>query len=134
MSSNGLSGLIVHTPGACGGRARINGRRIPVSSVYRWFLSGFSPEDILAKYQGITLAQVYAAIAYALANRQEIAAEIAHEDELAAAMHTAALSDEEQDFTAIQEAIADLRAGDAGVPLDAAFDALRIKHRTALDA
>src|SRR5687768_10831910 len=69
MSGNGLSDLIVLTPGTCGRRARINGWRIPVSSVYRWFLSGLSPEDILAKYEGIALAQVYAAIAYALANR-----------------------------------------------------------------
>jgi uncharacterized protein (DUF433 family) len=82
MSSNSLSDLIVHTPGTCGGRARINGRRIPVSSVYRWFLSGLSPEDILAKYGGVSLAQVYASITYALANREEIAAEIAYEDKL----------------------------------------------------
>ncbi len=85
QGTNGFSNLIVQTPGTCGGRARINGRRIPVSSVYRWFLSGLSPEDILTKYESVTLAQVYAAIAYALANREEITAEIAHEDELSAA-------------------------------------------------
>ena len=86
MSGNGsINDLITRTPGVCGGRARISGRRIPVSSAYRWFLSGLSPEDILTKYEGVTLAQIYAAVTYALANRSEIAAEIAHEDQLALA-------------------------------------------------
>src|SRR5229473_1035061 len=58
--------FIVKTPGTCGGRARLAGKRIPVSSVYRWFLSGFEPEDILEKYEGATLAEIYAAITYAL--------------------------------------------------------------------
>ena len=74
--------FIVKTNGACGGRARIAGRRIPVSSVYRWFLSGFGPEDILEKYEGLALAEIYAAITYALANREEIGAEVAQEDRL----------------------------------------------------
>ena len=76
--------FIVKTPGTCGGRARVAGRRIPVSSVYRWFLSGFEPEDILEKYEGAILAEIYAAITYALANREEIAAEIEQEDGLEA--------------------------------------------------
>ena len=42
--------FIVKTPGTCGGRARLAARRIPVSSVYRWFLSEYGPEDILEKY------------------------------------------------------------------------------------
>lgn len=87
-----ISEFIVKTPGTCGGRARVNGRRIPVSSVYRWLLSGLSPEDILAKYEAVTLAEVYAAITYALANRDEIAAEIALEDDLVAAEEQKALT------------------------------------------
>ncbi|HUG66693.1 MAG TPA: DUF433 domain-containing protein [Pirellulaceae bacterium] len=87
-----ISEFIVKTPDTCGGRARVNGRRIPVSSVYRWFLSGLSPEDILTKYETVTLAEVYAAITYALANRDEIAAEIGHEDDLAAGAGQDALS------------------------------------------
>jgi uncharacterized protein (DUF433 family) len=74
--------FIVKTPGTCGGRARVAGRRIPVSSVYRWFLSGLGPEDILEKYEGVSLAEIHAAITYALANREEIAAEVAQEDRL----------------------------------------------------
>lgn len=74
--------LIVKTAGICGGRARVAGRRVPVSSIYRWFLRGCAPEDILEKYDGLLLAEIYAAIAYALANREEIAAEIAAEDRI----------------------------------------------------
>jgi len=76
--------LIVKTPGTCGGRARLAGRRIPVSSVYRWFLSGLDPEGISAKYEAVALAEIYAAIAYALANREEITAEIEQEDQIEA--------------------------------------------------
>lgn len=77
-----IGAFIVKTPGTCSGRARVAGRRIPVSSIYRWFLSGRTPEDILTKYEELTLAEIYAAISYALANREEIAAEIAEEDRL----------------------------------------------------
>lgn len=79
--------LIVKTPGTCGGRARLAGRRVPVSSVYRWFLNGFAPEDILEKYDGATLAEIYAAIAYALSNRGEIADEIEREDRIESEAH-----------------------------------------------
>ena len=76
--------LIVKTPGTCGGRARVAGRRIPVSSVYRWFLRGCEPEDILEKFDGVALAEIYAAISYALSNLEEIMGEIEIEDRLSA--------------------------------------------------
>ena len=76
--------LIVKTPGTCGGRARIAGKRIPVSSVYRWFLRGCEPEDILEKFDEAALAEIYAAISYALSNLEEITGEIEHEDCLSA--------------------------------------------------
>ncbi len=76
--------LIVKTPETCGGRARIAGKRIPVSSVYRWFLRGCAPEDILGKFDGVALAEIYASISYALANLAEISAEIEREDRLSA--------------------------------------------------
>jgi len=74
--------LIVKTPGTCGGRARLSGKRIPVSSIYRWFLRGCDPEDILEKYDGVALAEIYAAISYALANLEEITGEIETEDRI----------------------------------------------------
>ena len=75
--------FIVKTPGTCGGRARLAGKRIPVSSVYRWFSQGAAPEDILGNYDGVNLSEIYAAISYALANLEEIKGEIEQEDDLA---------------------------------------------------
>jgi uncharacterized protein (DUF433 family) len=74
--------LIVKTPGTCGGRARLSAKRIPVSSIYRWFLQGCDPEDILEKFDGVVLAEIYAAISYALSNLEEITGEIESEDRI----------------------------------------------------
>jgi uncharacterized protein (DUF433 family) len=74
--------FIVKSLGTCGGRARLAGRRIPVSSIYRWFLQGSAPEDILDKFDGVSLSEIYAAISYALANSAEITREIESEDQL----------------------------------------------------
>ena len=76
--------FIVKTHGTCGGRARLSGKRIPVSSVYRWFQKGCAPEDILEKFDGVVLPEIYAAISYALANLPEIIAQIQEEDRIAA--------------------------------------------------
>jgi uncharacterized protein (DUF433 family) len=85
--------LIVKTPGTCGGRARLAGKRVPVSSVYRWFRRGCEPEDILEKFDGVALAEIYAAITYALSNLEETTSEIEREDRLSArASHPAAVS------------------------------------------
>jgi uncharacterized protein (DUF433 family) len=78
-----IAEFIVKTPGTCGGRARLAGKRIPVSSVYRWFLNGSEPEEILGKYEDISLAEIYAAITYALSNGEEITSEIRDEDRIA---------------------------------------------------
>jgi uncharacterized protein (DUF433 family) len=74
--------FIVKTPGTCGGRARLAGKRISVSSIYRWSLQGAAPEDILGKFDGVNLSEIYAAISYALANLREIMREIESEDQL----------------------------------------------------
>ena len=85
--------MIVKTPGTCGGRARVAGKRIPVSSVYRWFLRGCEPEDILQKFDGLALAEIYAAVSHALSNLEEITREIEREDHLTAqASQTASVS------------------------------------------
>ena len=85
--------IIIKTPGTCGGRARIAGKRIPVSSIYRWFLLGCAPEDILEKFDGVLLAEIYAAISYALSNLEEITGEIEGENRISAdASRTSAVS------------------------------------------
>jgi len=40
-----------------------------------------------------------------------------------------ALSEEEEDLAAVRESIGDWLAGDPGVPLDAAFAAIRSRHQ-----
>ena len=56
----------------------------PSKPIYRWFLQGAEPEDILEKFEGANLSEIYAAISHALANLEEITREIEGEDQLAA--------------------------------------------------
>ncbi len=44
-----------------------------------------------------------------------------------------ALSEEEEDLDAVREAVAEFRTGDAGLPLDDAFDLVRRSHLSARD-
>lgn len=80
--STALETMLVATPGTCGGRLRINGTRITVQRVAVLFKQGLSAEDIEQTYEHLSLAQVYAALAYYLANREEIDAALAEEDAL----------------------------------------------------
>jgi uncharacterized protein (DUF433 family) len=67
---------IEKTPGTCGGRARIAGHRIRVMDIVaqhdHWKLS---PAEIVEAYPTITLADVYAALAYYHDHREEIEAD-----------------------------------------------------------
>jgi uncharacterized protein (DUF433 family) len=52
-------------PGVCGGRACIAGHRIRVADIVAWHEKrGYCPDEIMALFPGITLADVYAALAY----------------------------------------------------------------------
>lgn len=67
---------IEKTPGTCGGRARIAGHRIRVMDIVGIHDGGgFSPAQIVEEYPGITLADVYAALAYYHDHRDEIEAD-----------------------------------------------------------
>ena len=65
---------IVRTPGVTGGEPRIDGHRIRVRDVVEARdLGGHTPEEIAATvYPSLTLAQVYAALAYYEDHREEI--------------------------------------------------------------
>jgi uncharacterized protein (DUF433 family) len=65
---------IVHTPGLFGGEARVEGHRIRVRDVMAARdLAGMAPEEIASVvYPELTLAQVYAALAYYEDHRDEI--------------------------------------------------------------
>ncbi len=69
--------LIVSTPGTCGGRPRIAGTRMSVQSIAMDYKAGMSPEEIAAEFPHLTLAQIYAALAYYHANKDTIEADIA---------------------------------------------------------
>jgi uncharacterized protein (DUF433 family) len=65
---------IVHSPGLVGGEARIDGHRIRVRDVVAARdMGGMTPEEIAATaYPSLTMAQVYAALAYYEDHRDEI--------------------------------------------------------------
>jgi uncharacterized protein (DUF433 family) len=73
--------LIDRDPGIRGGRPKIAGTGLTVRRIVGWYKMGMSPEEIALEYSHLTLAQIHAALAYYHANREEIEADIAEEDE-----------------------------------------------------
>ncbi|RCJ22169.1 hypothetical protein A6S26_22685 [Nostoc sp. ATCC 43529] len=72
-----ISEHIEITPGVCGGKPRIAGHRIRVQDIVIWHEQmGLSPDEIVYHYPSITLADVYAALAYYHDRRDEIRQEI----------------------------------------------------------
>lgn len=56
---------IVSKPGVCGGRPCIAGSRIRVQDIYVWHeLQGLSADQIVSNYPHLSMADVYAALAY----------------------------------------------------------------------
>jgi uncharacterized protein (DUF433 family) len=75
---------ISKTPGVCGGRACIAGHSIRVMDIVVWHeMRGLSPEEIVYAFPSITLADVYAALAYYLDNREEIQGDFRNDEEWA---------------------------------------------------
>ena len=71
--------LVVSTPETCGGRPRIAGTRISIAQIAVWNKQGLSAEEILEEIPYLNLAQVYTALSYYHANRNEIEADLAAE-------------------------------------------------------
>ena len=74
--STQIGSLLVKSPEVCGGRLRFDGARITVNQIVVWYKRGYSPEEIADQYPQLTLAQVYTALAYYHANREEIEADL----------------------------------------------------------
>jgi len=72
-----LDSMLVRTPATCGGRIRIAGTRITVHRVATLYKQGQTGEDIARTYPHLSLGQVYTALAYYHANREEIESELA---------------------------------------------------------
>ena len=78
-----IGSLIVLTPNVRRGRARIAGTGVTVGRIVEWYKSGYSPEEIAHEIGHVTLAQVFAALAYYHANQDEIEADLANETNVA---------------------------------------------------
>ena len=68
------------TPGTCGGSPRIAGTRIRVSQIVLLTEAGRSPDEIVAAYPHLSLADVYAGLAFYHDNREAIDREIREAD------------------------------------------------------
>ena len=74
------------TPGVCGGRARIAGHRIRVQDIVIWTEQGRSADQIVADFPQLSLADVYAALAYYHDHREETDRQIREDDQFVAQM------------------------------------------------
>jgi uncharacterized protein (DUF433 family) len=75
---------IEKTPGTCGGRARIAGHRVRVMDIVVWHeMRGYAPDEIVAMFPGIALADIHAAPAYYFDNRTEIEEDFRKDEEWA---------------------------------------------------
>ena len=64
--------LIERDPEIRGGRPCIAGTGVTVQRIVGWYKLGSNPEEIATELGHLSLAQVYAALAYYHANRDEI--------------------------------------------------------------
>lgn len=85
----GIGSMIEVTPGVCGGRPRIAGTRVAVHRVAGYYRLGYTPEEILGLLGSLTLQQIYAALAHALANPAETDAALKDEEGVAARLAAA---------------------------------------------
>jgi uncharacterized protein (DUF433 family) len=75
------------TPGVSGGRPRIAGHRIRVMDIVVLHEQlGLTPDEILSTYPSLTLADVYAALAYYFDHQEEVQKDLADDRQLAADM------------------------------------------------
>lgn len=75
--SIGVETLLTSSPDIRHGRPRIVGTGITVHRIVEWYRLGHSVEEIARQYGHISVAQIYAALAYYHVNREEIDREIA---------------------------------------------------------
>lgn len=72
---------IIRVEGVCGGRPIVAGTRISVRTLVERTRLGDSPEQIVAAYPPLTLAQVYDALSYYHEHEAEIESEVAANEE-----------------------------------------------------
>jgi uncharacterized protein (DUF433 family) len=72
--------LIERSPEIRKGRPCVAGTGVTVRRIAGWHNLGLTPEEIAAKIEHLTLAQIHAALAYYHANQDEIDSDIAKEE------------------------------------------------------
>jgi uncharacterized protein (DUF433 family) len=78
-------------PGYCGGKPHIIGHRIKVQHIAIWReRMGMTPEEIVVTYPTLSLAEVFAALAYYHSHRAEVDADIIADECFAADMRAKA--------------------------------------------
>ena len=80
VMSTAIDTLLSRSPDVCGGRIRIDGTRVTVHQVVTCYQQGLTAEEIADQYSHINLAQIYAALSYYHANREEIDRELEAEN------------------------------------------------------
>lgn len=86
MSLDFLAKRIVKTPGICGGKTRIEGHRIRVRDVVKWFEVLSMKADEIAHNYDLSLSDIYLSLAYYHANSLTLQKEWEEEDLFAATM------------------------------------------------
>jgi uncharacterized protein (DUF433 family) len=77
--TNDIGTLITTTPGLHNGCPHIIGKGITVRRIVTWYKRGLNSEEIADRIGTLSLAEVYAALAYYHANTEAIEADIAAE-------------------------------------------------------
>ncbi len=95
MMSMEVEKLLTSSPEIRDGRPCIRGTGISVHRIAILHNLGHSPEEIVRKYEHLTIAGVHAALAYYFANKQEVDAEIAADETNAASIEKEFLSGEQ---------------------------------------
>ena len=78
--------LIVRSPEIRGGRPRVAGTGVTVRRITSWYKLGLNAEEIADPIGNLTVGQVFAALAYYHANRDEIETDLATEEALTEAL------------------------------------------------
>ena len=72
-----IGNLINSSPEIRNGRPHIAGTGVTVHRIASWYKLGYSPEEIAEQIDHLSLAQVYTALAYYHANKDQIEADLA---------------------------------------------------------
>jgi uncharacterized protein (DUF433 family) len=80
VKKSSIGNLIVRDSNIRGGRPIIAGTGVTVRRIIGWYKLGLSPEEIADRVGHLSLAQVYAALTYYHANKDELETDIAAEE------------------------------------------------------